>query len=1200
MISPGFQPAWRDNFRRIYLLGALRVEEGQNLLRIPRGKSQSLLVYLALDPQAGHRREVLADLLWPDGASGRVYRNLSDALYRLRQALGEGWLQVDPETISLDSDSGVWVDSWEFQNLARSDEPANLLKAVELYTGELAPEIYDDWILVRRVYLHEQYLLALEKLVEYYQAAHDLAQALKYARRLITIEPLREHNQQTYLRLLGRLQHRNEALVHYEYLQQMLYRELRVEPMSQTRAIVEAIRREAGQATPLPSPVEFTPFVGRAAERASLLMAVEATIGGQGRLLAVEGEAGIGKSRLLREVAEGGRWRGIVVLSGSSTAQPGLSPLSPLAAAIKSALAGPRAALVESMLPVNTPALLAPLYEPWRTTHRPALPPEQSQRFFQQALRELFRALTSLNPHLLILDDLQWAEPALWSALDALKPVVERNRLMILIAYRRPEIEHNPGWELLQQWEREGYLQALTLQPLQESDTARLLPPELQSRAQEVLAATAGSPFFIREMLIALNEGQPFQPTGTLLARLARLPAAARQALEVAAVVGQQVPYHLWAATVGLTPPELAEIGEHLENRYFLQSNQAGYTFSHDLVLSAVYAGIEPARCRQLHLQVAGNLAGFDPANFRARAFHLDRAGAAGEASLLYRQAGEQDLASFAFKEAQQSFERSLALMSQETRPERVKTLLALAQVCHVTGDQARRQSALEEALQGATALASDVLATEALLLLGQSAAQTGQVELAEQYLDRARTTAEALADPTQSIEADFLLGDLAARRGSFDPARRYFEAALDRARHVGDRLREGRALRGIGICLRQSGQPEQAIEWLEKALAVQVENEDRLEASITQANLLGGFYYLGAWDRLLTLTGQALALKETLGDRLGAAIVRQMQGLAAYALGDLAAARPILEQVIRDSEEVDERRTAGLTRNVLGLVAEDEGNMVEAQTHYEAALATAEDIKAVTEAAYARHDLGALYLKIKEPARAVPLLEAARVTWAEQKNELLQLKSEACLGLALLALNQQTRAEALAEAGWAAFQRGTASGEQPQGWLWMLHRLLAALGRAGEAGQVLQAAYQELQRQARAIQDPEKRRSFFEQVPLNRSIVAAHGDMVQARQRVTVSLARRDAPLGRPLASAEMIAVSWTLDAPEDEAIGSPADRRRYRLQRLLAEAVAQGAVPTDDDLAAALKVSRRTILRDMASLARAGVILPTRRRTV
>jgi hypothetical protein len=143
-----------------------------------------------------------------------------------------------------------------------------------------------------------------------------------------------------------------------------------------------------------------------------------------------------------------------------------------------------------------------------------------------------------------------------------------------------------------------------------------------------------------------------------------------------------------------------------------------------------------------------------------------------------------------------------------------------------------------------------------------------------------------------------------------------------------------------------------------------------------------------------------------------------------------------------------------------------------------------------------------------------------------------------------------------------------------------------------------LQAAYDELQRQARVIKDAEMRRSFFEQVPLNRKIVAAYDRQAQNVRQVTVTLARQDAPLGRSLRPEEMVTIQWTVSAPEDETIGSKSVCRRHRLQRLLTEAAAQGAAPTDDDLAKALAVSRRTILRDMEVLAQSGLTFPTRRR--
>jgi len=94
------------------------------------------------------------------------------------------------------------------------------------------------------------------------------------------------------------------------------------------------------------------------------------------------------------------------------------------------------------------------------------------------------------------------------------------------------------------------------------------------------------------------------------------------------------------------------------------------------------------------------------------------------------------------------------------------------------------------------------------------------------------------------------------------------------------------------------------------------------------------------------------------------------------------------------------------------------------------------------------------------------------------------------------------------------------------------------------------------------------------------------------------VRLVRADVPLGRKLTDADYRSVAWTVYAPEDDAVARLALRRQQVLRRLLAEAESQGAAPTDDDLAAALRVSRRTVLRDMKLLAASGRSYPTRRR--
>jgi hypothetical protein len=119
------------------------------------------------------------------------------------------------------------------------------------------------------------------------------------------------------------------------------------------------------------------------------------------------------------------------------------------------------------------------------------------------------------------------------------------------------------------------------------------------------------------------------------------------------------------------------------------------------------------------------------------------------------------------------------------------------------------------------------------------------------------------------------------------------------------------------------------------------------------------------------------------------------------------------------------------------------------------------------------------------------------------------------------------------------------------------------------------------------SINFPSGRKSFFERVNLNHAIVDAYDQLVNSGRVVSVSLARREAPLGRPLTAQERVTVQWTVNAPEDEARGDKPLRRQQRIIRLLLQAEAQGAAPTDDDLAEALNVSRRTILRDLQEMA-------------
>ena len=708
---------------------------------------------------------------------------------------------------------------------------------------------------------------------------------------------------------------------------------------------------------------------------------------------------------------------------------------------------------------------------------------------------------------------------------------------------------------------------------------------------------TGGNPFLVSEVIADMQAGRP-PSRDPIHARIAALSSVETMAMEAAAVLGLEVSYSAWARLIDLPPLTLAQVADRLVAHGLLQSAADGYVFAHEIIRATVYDALPVRRRRRLHHAAAESLAALDANNWRARAFHLDRAGTAEEAARAYRRAGKQDQARFAFGEARAAFEQALHLSANFPTPECLETLFDLAQICDNTGDRARQSSALNAALHDAQQLENDGDVIRALLGLGRLAAVIGAVTEAEQRLNEALAMAERHSDHSLQFDATFYSGDLAARRGQLAEARTHFEQARQHAQLLGDSRREGRALRGLGIVARLSGDLPHALTLTEQALALQTSSGDLFGASVTQTNLLATLYELGAYDRLLTLADNALALKKKLGDRHGAAIVRHTQGLAASALGDFDFARDRLKAALQDFEAVQDRRTAGLARNVLGLVAESEGRLEEARQDFEVALASAQAVRATAEAAYAQHDLGALLLRLTDAQAAIPLLEAARAKWRESSNDLLRLKSEAFLGLARLQLNERSAAQELAEEHWLAFQRGDIHGEQPQGWLWAMHQLLSQLQRSERASAVLHAAYAEVQRQSEAITDDRLRRQFFSQVPLNRSIIEAHDRFTRTQRRLRVKLVGADVPLGRRLSDRDYVTIEWSIAAPDDDALADPIERRRHILKRLIAEARSANAAPTDADLARALGVSRRTIMRDIAALNQSGMQLPTRRR--
>jgi tetratricopeptide (TPR) repeat protein len=1091
-----------------------------------------------------------------------------------------------------------WVDVWSFLAQIQQTEPQALAAALTLNRGELLPELYEEWLWPHRLHCQERYLTGVMRLAQHHLDGQAWEQAQSLYHRALQIDPLYEEAHQKLMLSLARMDRLGEALNAYERLVALLDDELSAPPSQATQELAGHIFRElelARQAATPARPVKL-PFVGRLRERSALLAVVEKAIQGSGGAIAVSGPGGIGKSRLLEEVAAGARWRGAAVVWGHTTQRPGTSPLAPLLELFAEALAGPKAAQLETLLPPEILAAFAPLHPPWRAiAELPDLPTERALQRFHQAVLAVTRGLTSIGPLVLILDDLHWASPACWAILDRLVHVAPDLPCVLLLSFRRAEIEDNSGWGIVQSSERQGLLHPVTLTELNLSEVAQLLPADQLEEAPDIWAVTGGNPFYLSHLLSATGEGQSLHRQ-TLQQRLALLPPPIPHALAAAAVIGRAVPYHLWLHTAALSAQSLVAASSTLVTANVLEPVEGGYSFTHDLVVETVYNRIDEQERHELHRRAAAALALQSPSALRGRAYHLQQAGDREAAAQLLREAAAADMAAFAYVEAQQALEQALADWPEDDLPARLALSLELGRVCDVSGALAQRTTTLQQAIDLAHQLDQPEMVLTATVQLADTLGKTGQHASAAAHFAAATEMAQQLGAEQQMLQIYLDWADLDIREGDFGAARRRFETAVELARRLGDRLGEGRALDGLGwVIAGVGGTAAEVIPIMESALAVIETTGNRYEIARTRLNLFNSLQSAGLWDRLLPMMEPLLADLRAVHYMRGEASALQAICWMHCGLGDYPAAQRAAESARSLFAATDDQLGVSISLGSMGVIARDQGDDATALDYFHQSLAIVNEVGSALHATYTHQDIGLSLVNQGELAAAIPHLRTAIAGWQEVGEQINQLRCETALAHSLIRLGDAEEAAHLAERLWRSFYNEHFTSSELLQWYHVLYDFFTYVDPV-KAEAVLGRAYQELMAQAAVIVDHDVRRRFLHQVPAHQTLLDAYGARQPVQQVVQAVLARVDAPTGRTLHPEERVTVNWTIKAPEDVAIVDKSERRRYVLQRLLAEAAAQAAAPADADLAQALGVSRRTVLRDIQELARDGFTAPTR----
>ncbi len=693
------------------------------LVTVSSRKAQALLAYLALPSGRPHAREKLATLLGGDLRAELARTSLRQSLLVLRRALAP----VSPPPLRLHGDTAtldpgaVDVDVAAFEAAAGAVDRPSLERAVRLYRGELLDglrvqsEPFEAWLLVERERLRELAVETLARLLVHQRREGHTDLALRTALRLLALDPLQEAVHRAVMRLYVRLRRRGAALRQYNVCLDVLQRELGLDPEPRTRRLYQAIlrrrvaRRAAAEpgatpqldrgptgleprmlaghsiATPLSDLPAALPLIGRAPELACLAAALADVRAGHGRLFTVVGEAGVGKTRLLAEVAAVAERDGDRVLVGRAWEPEQVLPFAPWVDAFRSGRVPDDLPVLEGLLPRWRGELTRLIPE-----ISSAAPPVDStdHRTLFEAVGALLARLAERQPLVLLLEDLHWADDMSVRLLAFVARRLHAWRLLVVATAREEELIDAPSARrTLDDLVAGGHSQQLRLGPLSEPETHTLVRQLAGTRfdsaalarlAAQSWATSSGNPFVVVEMCRALDEdgsrGTPGLglPAGvqTLIARrLDCLGDPARQLLAVAAVIGRAFEFPLIARAAGLAEAVSAEALEELVRRRVLQDTGEGFDFTHDRIRQVAASMLLPARQAVLHRQTgeaieAMHNSDLDPhASTLGRHFHA--AGVWDKAVTYLGRAGVLALARWANREAAACFEEALDALAQ-------------------------------------------------------------------------------------------------------------------------------------------------------------------------------------------------------------------------------------------------------------------------------------------------------------------------------------------------------------------------------------------------------------------------------------------------------------------------------------------------------------------------------------------------------
>ena len=885
------------------ILGPLEVLEEDQSVVLGGVKLRALLALLVLHANESMSSERLVDELWGEHPPANATKAVQVQISRLRRALGAS-AEEGSDSVIITRDRGYVlrtspesVDSIRFERLVNEGRGelvagrperavGSLEAALTLFRGEpLVDFAFEPFAQAEIARLNDLRVAALEELVEAKLALGRHAEVVGLLESLVREHPYRERLRAQLMLALYRCERQADALQAYQNARKTLVEDLGIEPGERLRDLERCIlAQDPALAITGPRAPEVTPeraqsaFVGRDYEFGELLLALGEACAGQGRLLLIAGEPGIGKSRLVEELIAHARMRGVRAFVGRCWEAGGAPPYWPWVQSLRAFVRDSDAAMLRSQLPASAAELaqiLPELRSQFPDLTEPGAVSGEGARFrLFDATAELLRTAAEAQPLLLFLDDLHAADHSSLLMLRFIARELGSIRALVVAAYRDVDPTVSRGLaETLAELGREPVTGRLVLGGLTEREVAECFGQTAgQPASAELVAAlheqTGGNPLFIGEIVRLLSiEGIPAGADAevplavpesvrdAIARRLTHLSPECNELLVLASVIGREFALGELACAGCVSEDELLGVLDEAMRARALSDvpGAPGHLrFGHALIRDTLYEGLTTVRRVRLHRRVAETLDalyGEGSGPHLAELAHHAIAGCELDKGLDYAwRAADRAVALSAYDESARLYEMALGALelqvhSPEDEPELRQRAVELArraaEAANLAGDHSRAGRLIRSALPHVDAGADPALAGLLRERLGRYLWAAGDSASALIAYD------EALAlvpmDGPSSARARTLSaqGQALMLLARYRESKVFCEEAIAMARDIGAAAEEGHALNTLGLDLGYLGDVEAGVSSLLEARRIAEEIGDRDDIGRAYLNLV-------------------------------------------------------------------------------------------------------------------------------------------------------------------------------------------------------------------------------------------------------------------------------------------------------------------------------------------------------------------------